>query len=402
MRGQGGGVDRKRIDLAQHHAGLDRAVPVVHLEPHGRVEHVLVVDAEAGAAEGDAEGAVRSRCGGCNVPAFPSSPIVPYVGHSCRRHHQPHAGVAHAERRQLAQLFGQFEPEPLTPPTIASIRSVRFRSSALRTASAWAAKAARNASRSPGAQRQPGRGLVAAEGLEVLGARLERRVQIEAGDAAPRAAPSPLAVERDDDDGTVVALDQPRGDDADHARVPALTREHQPVGFLHLVGELAPRRFGGRVDLPLGRPALRIRAPELFGDLLRPLLVVGKQQLDPCIRPIEPPGRVDPRGEPEPGVSLVERSDRISRPPSAPAARARLVLRISAIPRFTRERFSPINGTTSATVASATRSRSLAAASSGAAVPEASCPWSRDGRPLSQARYASFHATAVPQREANG
>ena len=52
------------VDLAEDDAGLDRAVPVVDLEAHGGVEHVVVIDAEAGAAEGDAEGAVASRCGG--------------------------------------------------------------------------------------------------------------------------------------------------------------------------------------------------------------------------------------------------------------------------------------------------------------------------------------------------
>ena len=58
VRGKGVGVDRERVDLAQHHARLDRAVPVVHLESHGGVEHLLLADTEAGAAEGDAEGAV--------------------------------------------------------------------------------------------------------------------------------------------------------------------------------------------------------------------------------------------------------------------------------------------------------------------------------------------------------
>ena len=76
-----------------------------------------------------------------------------------------------------------------------------------------------------GPQRQPGGGPVAAEALQVLGACLERGVQVEAGDAATGAAPSALAVEGDDDDRTVVALDQPRGDDPDHAGMPALARE---------------------------------------------------------------------------------------------------------------------------------------------------------------------------------
>ena len=78
-----------------------------------------------------------------------------------------------------------------------------------------------------GRQREAGGGAVPAEALEVLGAGLKRRVQIEAGDAAAAAPTAALAVERDDHDRTVMALDQPRGDDPDHTGVPVVAGDDQ-------------------------------------------------------------------------------------------------------------------------------------------------------------------------------
>ena len=125
-----------------------------------------------------------------------------------------------------------------------------------------------------------------------------------------------------------------------------------------LVGQLAPRRLGGGVDLALGRPPLGVGPAQLGRDLLGPRLVLGQQQLDPGVGPVQPPGRVDPRRQPEREIALVQPRrlafrGRHQRPQPGPPAR-----RISASPRLTNDRFSPTSGTTSATVASATRSRS--------------------------------------------
>src|ERR1700712_2199082 len=48
----------QRVNLPQDHPRLDRAVPVVDLEPHRGVDRVLGADPETGAAEGDAESSV--------------------------------------------------------------------------------------------------------------------------------------------------------------------------------------------------------------------------------------------------------------------------------------------------------------------------------------------------------
>src|SRR5262249_61414337 len=69
---------------------------------------------------------------------------------------------------------------------------------------------------------------VAAEGDEPLGARREPPVQVEAAGPAPRALPLGLAA-GDEDDGSVVPLDESRGDDPDHALVPFLARENVAV-----------------------------------------------------------------------------------------------------------------------------------------------------------------------------
>ncbi len=62
-----------------------------------------------------------------------------------------------------------------------------------------------------------------------------------------------LAVERDHHDGAPAALDQARGDDPDHARVPALAGEH----VRGALAELAHLRFGLEADAQLD---LRVRS----------------------------------------------------------------------------------------------------------------------------------------------
>src|SRR3989449_11464354 len=58
---------------------------------------------------------------------------------------------------------------------------------------------------------------------------VQRLVQIEPGDAPPRAAPPARLLPGDEEGGAAVALHQPRRDDADDARVPALRGEHEGV-----------------------------------------------------------------------------------------------------------------------------------------------------------------------------
>src|SRR3954464_12123784 len=98
----------------------------------------------------------------------------------------------------------------------------------------------------------------------------ERGVQVERADAAPRSAPA-VAVERDHDAGAVVALDHARGDDADHAGVPALAR--QPVR--RRLGVLGPRGLGLEQDARLGVLPLAIQQVELVGYGAGAALILG-------------------------------------------------------------------------------------------------------------------------------
>ena len=76
----------------------------------------------------------------------------------------------------------------------------------------------------------------------------------------PRPPPS---VERDHDARAAPALDQPRGDDADHARVPALAgHDDRALARLRRAGGL-----GGEQDARLGLLAVAVEQVELARDL---------------------------------------------------------------------------------------------------------------------------------------
>ncbi len=157
----------------------------------------------------------------------------------------------------------------------------------------------------------------------------ERAEQVEAGDAAARAAAAPLGVERDQDHGPAVALDDPRGDDPDDARMPALAGKHQPGRLAEPVGQLAAGSLGRREHLALDLAALAVCPLELGGDLGCPRLVVGEHQLDAGVGAVQAPGGVDPRCEPEREIALVEPlgldpGDAHQRPQPGPRGAARL------------------------------------------------------------------------------
>ena len=168
---------------------------------------------------------------------------------------QPHPGVPHPERSQLRELLGEVEAE---------VGAADHRVDALRAAQVVRARAPRPHARrrrrethrgprpAAPARRRPG----ARRSDQMLRAGLERRQQVEAGDAAPRAAAPALLVEGDDDDGRWMALDQARGDDPDHARVPALPGEDEALRLAQPLGELPQRRLRRR-----RRP--RARSPRL-------------------------------------------------------------------------------------------------------------------------------------------
>ena len=86
------------------------------------------------------------------------------------------------------------------------------------------ANASANASSCSGCDREAGRCAVAAEPLEVVRARREAAVEVEVGNRAARSLPA-VTAPRDEHDGTVEPLDEPGGDDPDHALVPLLAPE---------------------------------------------------------------------------------------------------------------------------------------------------------------------------------
>ena len=131
--------------------------------------------------------------------------------------------------------------------------------------------------------------------------------QVEAGDAAPRAAALALAVERDHDRRPVVALDQPRGDDPDHAR-DASPRRRRRAPAPRAARSGSSRRAASAAASTSRSVARRSPLARLSSAAIcrGPRLVLGQEQLDPGVGPVEPPGGVDPRRQPERQIALVE------------------------------------------------------------------------------------------------
>ncbi len=159
---------------------------------------------------------------------------------------------------------------------------------------------------------------MAAVAFEMRRGRVQRGEQIEPGDAAPGPGCG-LVIERDQHRRAVVSLRDPRGDDPDHAGMPAVRGEHvcAPRACLRDLSLGLPRRS------LLERAALGVDQVELGGDLARSLRIVGQQQLECRIGPPQPPGGVDPRSEAEAERAGIERArvgpaDRDQRPQAGP------------------------------------------------------------------------------------
>ena len=146
---------------------------------------------------------------------------------------------------------------------------------------------------------------MAAEALELVRAGGQPGVQVERRDRAPRARPA-LAVERDDDDGAAVALDEARGDDADHARVPALAGDDEGARLALLGRARLDRGDGGAHDLALDRLALAVPLLEPPRERIGLCAIAGEQQVERLARMAEPPCRVDARAETEAEVGRLQ------------------------------------------------------------------------------------------------
>ena len=218
---------------------------------------------------------------------------------------QPDARVAVAERRQPRQLSGHVVAEALPPDDridLLSPHPCRLRQRLRDTGGEGPPEGLDPA----GFDLEPCSGAVAAVAQQMLRAVVERGQQIEPRDAARRASAPALAVESDQNDGPEVALDEPRGDDAHHPRMPVLAGEHQPGGIRELLGKLGACAFRAGEHLELDLAPLAVRPLELGRDLGRPAVVRREHQLDPRIRAVQAPGGVEPRCEPERDIALVE------------------------------------------------------------------------------------------------
>ncbi len=145
---------------------------------------------------------------------------------------------------------------------------------------------------------EAGGGAVAAEALEVPAAGREARVQVVGRDRAA-AALAALAVERDQHDGPRVTVDEARGDDADHALVPALARGHEhAVAALERAAAL-DLGGGGAQDRVLDPLALAVALLDLLGQRLGLVARGREQQVERERGVAEAAGGVDARREAE-------------------------------------------------------------------------------------------------------
>ncbi len=149
-----------------------------------------------------------------------------------------------------------------------------------------------------GADREARRGAVAAEALEVLGTRSEPAVEVEGGERPPRALPQ-LVRSRDEHDRPIEALDETRGDDADHALVPVGAGDDVPAPAALRLRPGLDLRHGRAEDPVLDLLPLAVQLLETRREAARLLLVLGEDQVERCAGVPEPPGGVDPRREPE-------------------------------------------------------------------------------------------------------
>ena len=159
--------------------------------------------------------------------------------------------------------------------------------------------------RSPGAIERPAAARWPPHRPSRSGARAERGVEVEGGDRAAGALPVAVGA-RDEDDRAVVALDEARGDDADHALVPV--RAGDGVGAPARVAPAARPRPGRRprAGSALRPPGARGSAPRASRRAAAPRLVLGEQELERLARVAEASGGVEARREPEADGACVD------------------------------------------------------------------------------------------------
>ena len=325
-------------DVAQHQARLADAAPLVDLERERRF---------GGHALGDRQpraGAERDR-------PRPSAPRLDREAHVLAFAHRPRVARTCASAT-ISDTAGLPRPNGASacsssassiPSSLAARRPRRRAPAAADPRAAGPALRARRTprrtpprarARSPGPRRRDGR-------RGAAGARRRRR-----GPPAGRTPsmlrpepPAPLAVQRDQHDRAVVALGQARGDDPDHAGVPALAGEHV-CRALARARRSALRPRSGSASRPRGARGWRGRAPSAI--CAARARVLGQDQLEAGVRTVDAPRGVQPRRQREADRALVDlRRDR-TRATSISARSPGFAVAASArSPRRTSARFSP-------------------------------------------------------------
>src|SRR6185437_4286978 len=148
------------------------------------------------------------------------------------------------------------------------------------------------------------RGTVAAKAYEQIAARGETGVQIERADRSAGALPF-VAVQRDEHRRAPELLDQSRRNDADHAWVPPLLREHDTIRRR----EIEPRH---QVPRAVERSAIdllasRVQLFELPRDRVGLMIRLRQKQIDAAQRAAQASRRIQPRSEDEPDPAGGER-----------------------------------------------------------------------------------------------
>ena len=226
------------------------------------------------------------------------SPTVAGADRLAAGHEQGHVGVAEPERRQPLELAGEVERERRRGNDRVD---PRHRGEILLGDLALRVGGERRGERLEllGPDRQAGGGTMAAEPLQVLGARRETGVEVEARHRSPGALPA-LALAGDQDDGTAEALDEPRGDDPDHALVPALAPDDVCLRRLRCSGGPG---LDGRERLAqdplLDRLAVAVERLDLVREQVGLPIVLGEDEVQADVGTPEAAGRVEPRREPE-------------------------------------------------------------------------------------------------------
>ena len=219
---------RRGLGAAQDQARLDGAVVAVGLEAHGGVDRLAGRGREASCRRRSATQRERAPPAASENATWRPSPIGRGSSSSAAGTSSETAGLP--EPKGLSRSSSSASSSrSVSPGATASTRSVGDEVGRGERAGGVGDERRAEALDAVARDREAGGGAVAAVAQQLVGAGLEAGEQVEAGDRAARAR-ALVAVERDQHGRAVVALGDARGDDADHARVPALAGEHVARG----------------------------------------------------------------------------------------------------------------------------------------------------------------------------